>query len=48
MTATALWNEKPETAFERMKVVHRLVELAIDRIAEDMTEKEFNEMTARL
>lgn len=48
MTATALWNEKPETAHERMKAIHRLIWLAIDNIAKDMTEKEFNAMCERL
>ena len=48
MTATAMWNEKPETAFDRMKAIHRLVWVAVDNIAKDMTEKEFDDMTAKL
>ena len=47
MTATAMWNEKPETALDRLKAIHRLVWLAIDRIAQDMTEKEFSAMLER-
>lgn len=48
MTATALWDEKPETANDRMKAIHRLVWLAVDRIAQDMAEKEFNAICERL
>lgn len=48
MTAGAMWDEKPETALERMKAIHRLIWLAIDRIAKDMTEREFNAMCERL
>lgn len=48
MTAGAKWDEKPETAYERMKAIHRLIWLAVDRVAKDMTEKEFNAMCERL
>lgn len=48
MTAGALWNEKPETAYERMKSVHRLIWLAVDKIAKDITEKDLNKMLERL
>lgn len=34
LTAIAAWNEKPETAYERMQVIDRLVHLAMDKIAE--------------
>lgn len=48
MTAGAKWDEKPETAYERMKAIHRLIWLAVDRVAKEMTEKEFNAMCERL
>lgn len=48
MTAGALWNEKPETAYERMKAIHRLIWLAVDRVAKSMTEKEFHATLERL
>lgn len=48
VTAGALWNEKPETALERMKSIHRLIWLAVDKIAKDMTEKDLNKMLERL
>lgn len=48
MTATAMWNEKPETAFERLKAIRRLVWVAMDNVAQEITEREFNDMTAQL
>ena len=48
MTATAKWNEKPETAFERMQVINRLVYLAMGDVAEDMAQKELDDTMARL
>lgn len=48
VTATATWNEKPETAHERMTAIHRLVWLAMNRVALEMTQKEFDAMLERL
>lgn len=48
MTATALWDKKPETALERMKSIDHLVWVAVDNIAKKMSEKEFDDMCEKL
>lgn len=39
LTAAAMWNEKPETAHERMKVINRLIYQAMNKIAESKARK---------
>lgn len=42
LVANALWNEKPETAYERMKVIDRLIYSAMHQIAEKKARKDLD------